>query len=95
LSLFLQANAARNWLLALVMGLCAAGTAVSYNLGSTMSGHPSPNASFAIFMVYFVLGGVVLGLITGEMRGSGRTAKVGLLLSACGLVAAATLLNAR
>lgn len=94
LSLFLQANGARNWLLALVMGLCAAGTAVSYNLGSTMGGHPTPNVSFAIFMAFFVLGGVVLGFLTGEMRGSTRAAKVGLLLSACGLVAAASLLNA-
>jgi L-rhamnose-H+ transport protein len=95
LSLFLRASPARNWSMALVMGLCAAGTALSYNLGSTMAGHPAPNVSFAIFVTFFVLGGVVLGLVTGELQGSGLAARMGLLLGAGGLVAAACLLNAR
>jgi L-rhamnose-H+ transport protein len=95
LSLFVSGSAGRNWLLALVMGVCAAGTAICYNLGSTASGHPAPNVSFAIFMTFLVLGGVVLGLGTGEMRGSRRGAKIGMILSAGGLAAAASLLNAR
>jgi L-rhamnose-H+ transport protein len=95
LSLFWRANAVRNWLLALVMGFCAAATAVFYNLGSTMGGHPSPNVSFAVFMAFFLVGGVVLGFLTGEMRESARAAKIGLLLSAGGLVVAAVLLNVR
>ena len=95
LPLFWRANPVRNWLSAVVMGLCAAGTAVCYNLGSTMREHPSPNVSFAIFMAFFVVGGVLLGFLTGEMRGSARSAKIGLLLSAGGLVAAAALLNVR
>jgi L-rhamnose-H+ transport protein len=95
LALFVSGSAGRNWLLAIVMGVCAAGTAICYNLGSTASGHPAPNVSFAIFMTFLVLGGVVLGLITGEMRGSRRAAKIGMILSAGGLAAAASLLNAR
>jgi L-rhamnose-H+ transport protein len=95
LSFFLRKNAARNWLLALIMGLCAAGTAVCLNLGSALSGHPSPNVAFAIFIIFLVLGGVILGFATGEMRGSRPGARIGLFLSACGLVLAATLLNAR
>jgi L-rhamnose-H+ transport protein len=90
-----QANAVRNWTLAMIMGLCAAGTAVCYNLGSTMGGHPSPNVSFAIFMAFFLVGGMALGFLSGEMRGSAREAKIGLWLCAGGLAAAAALLNVR
>ena len=89
LSMFFNRSAGRNWILAGVMGLCAAGTAVCYNLGSTSAGHPPPNISFAIFMTFLVLGGVVLGFLTGETRNRG------VLLSACGLVIAAWLLNVR
>jgi L-rhamnose-H+ transport protein len=95
LSLFVSGAAGRNWLLALVMGVCAAGTAICYNLGSTASGHPAPNVSFAIFMTFLVLGGVALGMVTGEMRESKGAVKIGMVLSACGLAAAAGLLNVR
>lgn len=95
LDLFVRPDARWNWTMACIMGLCAAGTALCYNLGSTMRGHPFPNVSFAIFMAFFVLGGVALGFHGGEMRGSRRADQAGLLLSACGLVAAAGLLNAR
>jgi hypothetical protein len=60
-----------------------------------MDGHPSPNVSFATFITFLVLGGVLLGFFAGEMRGASRGARVGLLVSAWGLVAGAGFLNAR
>jgi L-rhamnose-H+ transport protein len=95
LPLFLGRGAARNWLLAIMMGLFAAGTAVCYNLGSTSVGHPPPNVAFAIFMTFLVLGGVVLGFATGEMRGDRLRAKAITGCSAMGLLIAAWLLNSR
>jgi hypothetical protein len=77
------------------MGICAAATAVLYGFASSAAGHPSPNISFGIFISFLVLGGVGLGLAGGEMRGTAARSRTGLLLSACGLVAGACLLNAR
>ncbi len=91
----LLARPAWNWPLALVMGAFSAATALLYGYATTAAGHPSPNVSFGIFVSFLVLGGVGLGMAGGEMRGSGAGARAGLLLSACGLVAGAWLLNAR
>ncbi|MGA2181670.1 MAG: L-rhamnose/proton symporter RhaT [Bryobacteraceae bacterium] len=95
LSLFLGSHVAWNWSLALVMGLCAAATAVLYGFAGSRTGHPSPNVSFGVFISFLVLGGNALGWATGELRGCTRGVRAGLLLSACGLVAGACLLNAR
>lgn len=95
LRLFLGKFAAWNWSLALVMGFCAMATAVLYGFATSRAGHPAPNVSFGIFISFLVLGGVGLGFATGEMRGSTPSAKAGLFLSACGLVAGAWLLNVR
>jgi L-rhamnose-H+ transport protein len=86
---------ARNWSLALVMGLLAMATAVVYGYAGSAAGHPSPNVSFGIFISFLVLGGVGLGVATGETRGWRPGARAGLVLSACGLVAGAWLLSAR
>ena len=88
-------HAAWNWSLALIMGLCAAATALLYGYAGSAAGHPSPNVSFGVFISFLVLGGNLLGLAGGEMRGASPAVRAGLLLSACGLVAGATLLNAR
>lgn len=95
LSLFLRSHAAWNWSLALVMGLSAAASAVLYGFASSRTGHPSPNVSFGVFISFLVLGGNALGFATGELRGCPRGVGAGLLLSACGLVAGACLLNVR
>ncbi len=95
LGLFLGPVAVWNWSMALVMGLFAMATAVVYGFASSVAGHPSPNVSFGIFISFLVLGGVGLGVATGETRGWPRRTRAGLLLSACGLVAGAWLLNAR
>jgi len=95
LPLFFGSHALRNWSLALTMGLCAAATALLYGFAGSAAGHPSPNVSFGVFIAFLVLGGNLLGLAAGEMRGCSRTVTAGLLLSACGLVAGAWLLNVR
>jgi L-rhamnose-H+ transport protein len=95
LPLFLGSQAIRNWSLALLMGLCATATAVLYGFAGSRTGHPSPNVSFGIFVSFLVLGGNLLGFASGELRGCPRRVSAGLLLSACGLVAGACLLNAR
>jgi L-rhamnose-H+ transport protein len=95
LSLFLGSHPARNWSLAVVMGLCAAATAVLYGFASTRTGHPSPNVSFGVFICFLMLGSNALGFATGELRECSRGVGAGLLLSVCGLVAGACLLNAR
>jgi hypothetical protein len=95
LSLLFDKHAAWNWSLALIMGLCAAATALLYGYAGSGEGHPSPNVSFGVFISFLVLGGNLLGLAGGEMRGASRAARTGLLLSACGLVAGAFLLTAR
>jgi L-rhamnose-H+ transport protein len=94
MALFVGRHAAWNWLLAVVMGLCAAATVVLYGLGGTIAGHPAPNVSFGIFMTFLVLGGNALGFATGEMRGNRPAVNAGLWMSSCGLVLAAWLLNA-
>lgn len=95
LGLLFGKHAAWNWSLALVMGLCAAATALLYGYAGSGVGHPSPNVSFGVFISFLVLGGNLLGLAAGEMRGASRAVRAGLLLSAGGLVAGASLLNAR
>lgn len=94
-SLFLGRHGVWNWSLALLMGFCAMAAVVLYGLASTGAGHPSPNVSFGVFMSFLVLSGNALGLATGEMRGHSTGLSTRLLLSACGLVASAWLLNAR
>jgi L-rhamnose-H+ transport protein len=95
LSRFLGSHAAWNWSLALVMGLCATASAVLYGFAGSRTGHPSPNVSFCVFISFLVLGGNALGFATGELRGCTVGVRAGLLLSACGLVAGACLLNVR
>jgi L-rhamnose-H+ transport protein len=95
LYLFFGRHAAWNWSLALVMGLCAMATAVLYGFAGSRTGHPSPNVAFGVFISFLVLGGSVLGVATGELRGCQRGVSAGLLLSACGLVAGACLMNVR
>jgi len=95
LALFVGRFPIRNWSLAMLMGLCAAATAVLYGFASSRTGHPSPNISFGVFISFLVLSGNVLGLAAGELRGCSRGVGAGLLLSACGLVAGACLLNVR
>jgi L-rhamnose-H+ transport protein len=94
LALFFGRHAVWNWSLALTMGLCAAATALLYGFAGSAAGHASPNVSFGVFISFLVLGGNLLGLAAGEMRGSPRLVSAGLLLSACGLVAGACLLSA-
>jgi hypothetical protein len=94
LALFFGRHAVWNWSLALTMGLCAAATALLYGFAGSGAGHASPNVSFGVFISFLVLGGNLLGLAAGEMRGSPRLVSAGLLLSACGLVAGACLLSA-
>jgi L-rhamnose-H+ transport protein len=95
LALFVAKQAAWNWFLAVVMGLCAMATVVLYCLGGTTASHPSPNVSFGIFMTFVVLGGNALGFAAGEMRGNGPGLNAGLGMSCCGLVLGAWLLNGR
>jgi hypothetical protein len=95
LSLFVRGHAMWNWSLAVVMGLCATATAVLYGFAGSRTGHPSPNVAFAVFISFLVLGGNALGMATGELHGCPRRVSAGLVLSACGLVAGACLLNAR
>jgi len=93
--LFFGRNALWNWSMALSMGLCAAATALLYGFAGSAAGHAAPNVSFGVFISFLVLGGNLLGLAGGEMRGCPRPVTAGLLLSACGLVAGAWLLNVR
>jgi hypothetical protein len=95
LPLFFGRHALWNWSMALTMGLCAAATALLYGFAGSAAGHAAPNVSFGVFISFLVLGGNLLGLAGGEMRGCPRHVTAGLLLSACGLVAGAWLLNAR
>lgn len=95
LSLFVSPHAIRNWSLGLVMGLCATATAVLYGWAGSAEGHPSPNVAFGIFISFLVLGGNALGFATGEMRGAPLRSSAGFLLSGCGLLAGAWLLNTR
>jgi L-rhamnose-H+ transport protein len=95
LSLFFGPHALRNWSLAVGMGLCAAATALLYGFAGSAAGHAEPNVSFGVFIAFLVLGGNLFGLAGGEMRGCPRGVAAGLLLSACGLVAGAWLLNVR
>ena len=88
-------HAAWNWSQALLMGLCAAATALVYGYAGSGAQHPSPNVSFGVFISFLVLGGNLLGLAGGEMLGASRAVRAGMLVSACGLVAGACLLNAR
>jgi hypothetical protein len=68
---------------------------VIYGFAGNRAGHPSPNISFGVFVSFLILSGNVLGLATGELRECSRGVGAGLLLSACGLVAGACLLNVR
>jgi len=95
LPLFFGKHAVWNWSMVLVMGICAAATALLYGLGASIAGHPSPNVSFAVFISFLVLGGTLLGLAGGEMRGCARRVRAGMVLSACALVVGACLLNTR
>jgi len=94
LSLFFGKSATRNWSLALVMGLCAAATAILYGFGGSRAGHPSPNIAFGLFTTSLVLAGIGLGFATGEMRGLSRRARTGLAISVCALLAGGWLLDA-
>ena len=95
LALFFGKHAVWNWSMALIMGGCAAATALLYGFAASSAGHLSPNVSFAVWVSFLVLGGNGLGLASGEMRGSRRGVAAGLVLSICGLVVGACLLNAR
>jgi len=95
LPLFFGKHAVWNWSLVLAMGVCAAGTALLYGFAGSAAGYPQPNVTFGVFISFLVLGGTLFGFATGEMRGCSRGVTAGLLLSACGLVAGASLLNAR
>jgi L-rhamnose-H+ transport protein len=92
---FLGRDALWNWSLALMMGLCATASAVLYGFAGSRTGHASPNVSFGVFIGFLVLGGSGLGFASGELRGCSRGVRAGILLSSCGLVAGACLLNAR
>ncbi len=95
LPLFLGRHFVWNWSLAVIMGLCAAASAVLYGFAGSRAGHPSPNVAFAVFISFLVLGSTAAGIAAGELRGCSRAVNASLLLSACGLIAGACLLNAR
>jgi L-rhamnose-H+ transport protein len=63
---FYQSNPLRNWSLVSVMGALGFGVLLLYGLGSTASGHPPKNVSWAVYMTVFILGGNGIGLLTRE-----------------------------
>jgi L-rhamnose-H+ transport protein len=88
-----QSHPLRNWLLATLMGALGFGGLLLYGLGSTASGHPPRNVSWAVYMTVYILGGNAIGLLTREWeRCSPRTylelaAGIVILLGAIGCLA--------
>lgn len=93
-SLLWSARPVRNWALALSMALFGVGGVFLYGLGSTGSAQIAPNVSFAVFMTFFISGGSLLGVYERRVRKQLPFAKVILLVSLVGLLAAAWLLHA-
>jgi len=63
---FHQSHPLRNWLLASLMGTLGFGVLLLYGLGSTATGHPPRNVSWAVYMTVYILAGNGIGLLTGE-----------------------------
>ncbi len=88
-----QSHPLRNWLLATLMGVLGFGGLLLYGLGSTASGHPPRNVSWAVYMTVYILAGNAIGLLTREWeRCSPQTylqlaAGTALLLGAIGSLA--------
>ncbi len=95
LPLYYRGDAVRNWALALAMGFCGVAGVLLYGFGSSAAGHLPPNISFGVYMTFFVLGGNAFGVAAGELRGRSAAVWTTWFASACGLAAAAWLLNAR
>jgi hypothetical protein len=84
---------ARNWLLAVLMAGFGVGGVFLYSVGSAGPAHPAPNISYGIFMSFFVVGGNLIGLATGELRSRSGGSRALLALGIAGLVASAVLLR--
>ncbi len=88
-----QSHPWRNWSLATLMGALGFGVLLLYGLGSTASGHPPRNVSWAVYMAVYILAGNGIGLLTREWKdGSAGTyaqlaTGIGLLLGAIGALA--------
>ncbi len=92
---FLGPHAARNWMLAHVMGALGFGAVLLYGLGASRQGHPPENVAWAIYMASFILSGNSMGLASREWKHtSGRThlelfVGIGLLFCAIAVLARA------
>jgi L-rhamnose-H+ transport protein len=90
---FYRSHASRNWSLVCLMGMLGFGVLLLYGLGSTASGHPSRNVSWAVYMTVFILAGNAIGVLTREWEHcSARTylqlaAGIALLMGAIGSLA--------
>lgn len=88
-----QSHPWRNWSLVTLMGALGFGVLLLYGLGSTASGHPPRNVSWAVYMAVFILAGNGIGLLTREWThgSAGTYAQLGtgiaLLLGAIGALA--------
>ncbi len=69
---FYQSHPCRNWLLVVVMGALGFGVLLLYGLGSTASGHPSRNVSWAVYMSVFILAGNAIGVLGREWKNCSR-----------------------
>lgn len=63
---FDQAHPWRNWFLVSLMGVFGFGGLLLFGLGSTASGHPPRNVSWAVYMTVYILAGNGIGLLTRE-----------------------------
>lgn len=90
---FLRSLPLRNWALALAMGLFGIGSLFLYSVATTRPGHPPPNASYGVFMSFFVVGGNLIGVLTGELRSRSALAGIVLATGIGGIIAGALLLH--
>ena len=88
-----HAEPGRNWILALIMAVFGVGGTFLYSVASSGPGHPTPNASYGVFMSFFVLGGNLVALATGELRSRSAGANGILACGIAGLIAGALLLH--
>jgi L-rhamnose-H+ transport protein len=63
---FYQSHPLWNWFLVCLMGVLGFGVLLLYGLGSTASGHPPKNVSWAVYMTVYILAGNGIGLLTRE-----------------------------
>jgi L-rhamnose-H+ transport protein len=69
---FYRTHPGRNWFLAIVMGALGFGVLLLYGLGSTATGHPPRNVSWAVYMSVFILSGNAIGVCDREWKNCSR-----------------------